>query len=385
MTDVKDTVRERYATHARTLDDGEDGTPPTLGLGDPVDLAALKPGETVLDLGSGPGRDVIAAARAVGPNGRSIGVDFTPEMIERARHATADLSNVSIIDGDLERLPLHCGAVDVVISNCVINLVPDKRRALVEAFRVLRPGGRLAVLDTAFDNEPGEQVRNDPAAWCGCVGGSLVRSEYEELLREIGFEAVSVARLDGTCGEECSPQLATLSVAVTATKPGAPTHNLRPAVRADRDAVEKLLGAESLPTDGLRIEDTVVALDDGKVVGAVALERYGTNSMLRSLVVAPSHRKQGLGRALVGAALDIARWSGGEHVYLLTETAQSYFGKIFEPVSFKRLSEAVGDSVLLGCCSTATAMHLSFEAADLPLLGKPSRKELPTFQDGSCC
>jgi hypothetical protein len=92
-----------------------------------------------------------------------------------------------------------------------------------------------------------------------------------------------------------------------------------------------------------------------------------------------------MSHSLVGAALDIARWSGGTDVYLLTESAQAYFGKIFTPVSFKRLSEAVADSALVGCCSSATAMHLSFEAADLPLLGRPSRKELPTFQDGACC
>lgn len=389
MTDIKETVRERYASSARTLEAAEDGTPPTLGLGDPVALAQLKPGETVLDLGSGPGRDVLAAARAVGPTGRAIGVDMTPEMIGRARAAASRdaLDNVSIIEGDLERLPVPCGAVDVVISNCVINLVPDKRRALIEAFRSLRPGGRLAVLDTAFETEPGAEIRNDPAAWCGCVGGSLLRSVYEAILRDIGFEGVKVERLDGYCGEACSvDDLSTLSVAVTATKPGVPAHELRPAVPSDREAIEALLRAESLPVEGLRTEDTVVALDDGVVVGAVALERYGTASLLRSLVVAPSHRKRAIDRRLVGAALDIARWSGGQEVYLLTENAQTYFaGFRFVPVSYKRLSETVAGSELVGCCSSATAMHLSFEEADLPLLGKPSRKELPTFQDGSCC
>src|SRR4051794_30553501 len=118
---MKETVRERYAG----LVDA-----PQLGLGDVVALAAPQPGETVLDLGSGPGRDLLAAAALVGPAGRAIGVDFTPEMIERARASAAGATNVSILDGDLERLPLHCGAVDVVISNCVINLVPDKKRAL---------------------------------------------------------------------------------------------------------------------------------------------------------------------------------------------------------------------------------------------------------------
>jgi SAM-dependent methyltransferase len=388
MTDIKEQVRERYAKSAQTMDDASDGTPPTLGLGDPVGLAALKPGETVLDLGSGPGRDLLAAARGVGPTGRAIGVDMTAEMIQRSRAAASreDLRNVSVIDGDLERLPVPCGAIDVVISNCVINLVPDKRRALIEAYRVLRPGGRLAILDTAFETEPPPEVREDPLAWCGCVGGSLLKSAYEAILTDIGFSDVRIEWQGVTCGESCeSGFVEARSVAVHATKPGTPAHNMRPAVPADRSAIEALLRAESLPREGLRTEDAVVALVDGAIVGAVALERHGKASMLRSLVVAPSHRKQGIGWCLVGAALDIARWSGGEDVYLLTENAQTYFAKCFAPVSFKRLTEAVPDSALVGCCSSATAMHLSFEEADLPMLGRPSRKELPTFQDGACC
>jgi SAM-dependent methyltransferase/N-acetylglutamate synthase-like GNAT family acetyltransferase len=390
VTDIKETVRDRYATSARKLADEADGTPPSLGLGDPVTLAQLEPGETVLDLGSGPGRDLLAAARAVGASGRAIGVDMTAEMIERARSAASrdGLSNVSIIDGDLERLPLPCGSVDVVISNCVINLVPDKRRALIESFRVLRPGGRLAVLDTAFETEPPAEIRNDPAAWCGCVGGSLLRAEYESILREIGFEDVRIERQTESCGEACSvDDIRTLSVAVTATKPGVVGSPVvhRPAVPAERDAIESLLVSESLPIEGLHIEDAVVALDGGELVGAITLERYGPASLLRALVVTPSHRKRGIGRGLVGAALDIARWSGGEEVYLLTENAQTYFGEIFTPVSFDQLKDAVSESVLVGCCSNATAMRLSFEDADLPLLGKPSKKPLPTFDKGACC
>jgi SAM-dependent methyltransferase len=359
---MKESVRERYAAHAKTLDDAPDGTPPTLGLGDPVALAQLQPGETVLDLGSGPGRDVIAAARAVGKTGRSIGVDFTPEMLERARLATSGLDNVSIIDGDLERLPLPCGAIDVVISNCVINLVPDKRRALVEAFRVLRPGGRLAILDTAFESEPGAEVRNDEQAWCACVGGSLVRSDYEALLKDIGFEDVQLRRNDEECCDTCSTDVDSLAVAVTATKPGTPVHDIRPAVPADH--VETLLG-------DVRVEDAAVALSDGRVVGAIALERHGANALLRGPAGEPKHQ-------LVGAALDIARWSGGTDVYVLTED-QAFFAPIFKPVSSKRVREATG------AAGPGAAMHLSFEDADLPLLGRPSRKELPTFQDGACC
>lgn len=391
MTEVKDTVRARYARHAVELP--EEHIPPTLGLGDPVALADLKPGETVLDLGSGPGRDLLAAARAVGPTGRSIGVDFTPEMIERAQTAVRDagLRNVSILQGDLERLPVPCGAVDAVISNCVINLVPDKRRALVEAFRTLRPGGRLAILDTAFASEPGPEVRSDPDAWCGCVGGSLVASEYEAILDDIGYADVDLRWIDESCGEACAANgIRSLAVAVTARKAADahPGTALRPAVPGDRDVIHALLEAEGLPTDGLRTEDALVALDGSTVVGAVALERFGDTAMLRSLVVAPEHRRRGIGFRLAAGALEVARWSGIEEVHLFTEEAQAFFAKFgFDAVSGKRTREAVPQSPLVAdtCCSTATAMRLSFEEADLPMLAKPSRKELPTFQGNSCC
>jgi SAM-dependent methyltransferase len=361
MTDVRTNVRDRYARHAVELPQTE--TPPTLGLGDAVTLAELKPGESVLDLGSGPGRDLLAAAKAVGPTGRSIGVDFTPEMIERARSAARDagLENVSILEGDLERLPVPCGAVDVVISNCVINLVPDKRRALIEAFRALRPGGRLAILDTAFATEPGPEVRNDPEAWCGCIAGSLLETEYVQTLEDIGFEDVKLRRIGDGCGDANTVQ--SLAVAVTASKPAGahPGTDLRPAVPADRERIEALLEAEELAADGLRTEDALVAVVDGDIAGAVALERHGASSTLRSLVVAPEHRSKRIGFRLTAGALEVARWSGAASVEL--ERPHEYF-------------ERFGFS---------SAVRLNFEDADLPALGKPSKKELPTFQNNSCC
>ncbi len=388
---LKETVRERYARHAVELPQSE--TPPTLGLGDVVALADLKPGETVLDLGSGPARDLLASARAVGPTGRAIGVDFTLEMIERGRRAADDagLRNVTILEGDLEHLPVPCGAVDVVISNCVINLVDDKRRALVEAFRALRPGGRFAVLDTAFAEEPGTAAREDSDSWCSCVGGALVESEYAAMLSDIGFEDVELRRTASECGEDCSPtSLQQLAVAVTARKPAGahPGTDLRPAVPADRERIEALLRAEGLPVDGLRVEDSLVAVENADVVGAIALERYGTSAMLRSLVVESNRRSNGIGFRLLAGALEVARWSGIAEVYLYTEDAQGFFSKFgFEAVSGKLVKEACAESALVSgqCCTTATAMRLSFENADLPLLSKPSHKPLPTFQNNSCC
>ena len=380
---MSNAVRDTYARHAVELPRSE--VPPTLGLGDPVELAQLQPGETVLDLGSGPGRDLFEAARQVGGSGRAIGVDFTPEMLERSRAdaAAKGLKNVSIIEGELERLPVHCGSVDVVISNCVINLVSDKRRALIEAFRALRPGGRFAVLDTAFETEPPASVRNDTDSVCSCVGGALVASDYEAILSDIGYEDVSVEFIGAQCGEG---DVVARAVAVTARKPGDARPSVRPAVAADREAIGSLLGEAGLPTDGLRIEDAIVALDDGKVVGAIALERYEAASMLRSLVVAEGHRRQGHGTRLIVAALEVARWAGTDQVVLYTEGAQKLFaGFGFEPVSGEIVKEAASQSALVGCCTTATAMRLSFEGSNLPLLSKPSHKPLPTFQNGACC
>jgi amino-acid N-acetyltransferase len=136
------------------------------------------------------------------------------------------------------------------------------------------------------------------------------------------------------------------------------------------------------------VEDTLVAVEDSTVVGAIALERYGKAALLRSLVVQPEHRKRGIGFRLAAGALEVARWSGIDEVHALTEDAQRYLTKFgFEAVSGSLVREACAASALVSgrCCTTATAMRLSFEGSDLSMLGKPSRKELPTFQDNSCC
>jgi arsenite methyltransferase len=165
-----------------------------LGCGNPSALLSLAAGETVLDLGSGGGIDCFIAARRVGPNGRVIGVDMTPEMVARARSEAlrAGSTNVEFRLGEIEHLPVADGAVDVVISNCVINLVPDKAQVYREAFRVLRPGGRLAISDVVALHPVSEEMRGDPEQWASCSSGALVREEVEALLRSSGFADVSV-------------------------------------------------------------------------------------------------------------------------------------------------------------------------------------------------
>jgi arsenite methyltransferase len=165
-----------------------------LGCGNPTALAGLKPGETVLDLGSGAGIDCFLAARKVGPAGRVIGVDMTPEMIDRARENARKnaAANVEFRLGEIENLPVGDGTVDVIISNCVINLSTDKPRVFREAFRVLRPGGRLMVSDLALKKPLPERIRTSVEAYVACVAGAMVKDDYLGAFRGAGFKDVAV-------------------------------------------------------------------------------------------------------------------------------------------------------------------------------------------------
>ena len=165
-----------------------------LGCGVPTRHAALRPGETVLDLGSGAGNDVFIARHEVGPEGRVLGVDMTPDMIGRAR-ANAEKfghDNVEFRLGEIERLPVEAGSVDAVISNCVLNLVPDKARAFAETARVLRPGGRFCVSDIVATGELPAGVRAAAGLYVGCVAGAIPEADYLALLGEVGFEDVRI-------------------------------------------------------------------------------------------------------------------------------------------------------------------------------------------------
>lgn len=168
----------------------------SLGCGVPTAVADLRAGETVLDLGSGAGADVLLAARRVGLTGRVIGLDMTTEMVElgRSNAARAEVTNVEFRHGYLEAIPLPDSSVDVVISNCVINLTADKRMVLAEAARVLRPGGRLAISDVIADADMDAQTRADMAAWTGCVAGALTEDQYIAILAEVGFSGVEITK-----------------------------------------------------------------------------------------------------------------------------------------------------------------------------------------------
>jgi arsenite methyltransferase len=166
----------------------------SLGCGNPTALAQLKPGETVLDLGSGGGIDVLLSARRVGPTGKAYGLDITDEMLDLAEQNKREsgLTNVEFLKGEIENVPLPDNSVDVIISNCVINLSGDKDRVLQEAFRVLRPGGRLAVSDVVVRGEVPAEIRKSMELWVGCVAGALGDNEYRSKLAKAGFHEVEI-------------------------------------------------------------------------------------------------------------------------------------------------------------------------------------------------
>jgi arsenite methyltransferase len=165
----------------------------SLGCGNPTAVAELHEGEVVLDLGSGGGLDVLLSAKRVGPTGKAYGLDMTDEMLALAadNKARAGVDNVEFLKGYIEEVPLPRDTVDVIISNCVVNLSPDKDRVFREAFRVLRPGGRFAVTDVVADTTP-DRRSPDPALWAGCIAGALTRNEYAEGLENAGFESVQI-------------------------------------------------------------------------------------------------------------------------------------------------------------------------------------------------
>jgi arsenite methyltransferase len=193
-SDCCDPITSNLYDAAQTNGLPDNAVKASLGCGNPTALANLNPGETVLDLGSGGGIDVLLSARRVGPSGKAYGLDMTDEMLALAREnqLKAGVQNVEFLKGEIENIPLPGDSVDVIISNCVINLSADKDRVLREAFRVLKPGGRLAVSDVVVSGDVPPEVRRHVELWVGCIAGALKDSEYESKLRAVGFESIEI-------------------------------------------------------------------------------------------------------------------------------------------------------------------------------------------------
>lgn len=194
----------------------------SLGCGDPITVAELQEGEVVLDLGSGGGLDCFMAGKLVGDSGRVIGIDMTPEMLERARTVAAKIGaeNVEFRKGLLEDMPVEDNSIDVIISNCVINLSPDKQKVFEEMQRVLKPGGRVSVSDIVTNGELPEEIKKDMLSWGGCVAGALDVKEYQRGLTDADFENIHVMVKSGEELQDLIPEkLPVFSAAITAKKP----------------------------------------------------------------------------------------------------------------------------------------------------------------------
>jgi N-acetylglutamate synthase-like GNAT family acetyltransferase/2-polyprenyl-3-methyl-5-hydroxy-6-metoxy-1,4-benzoquinol methylase len=355
------------------------------GCGSPTSGAGIHPGEVVLDLGSGAGIDTLLASEMTGPHGRVYGLDMTDEMLETARGNAKRVGaeNITYLKGTIESIPLPDESVDVILSNCVINLSPDKPEVFREAFRVLRPGGRLSVSDMVFLAPVPDAVRGNLEAWSGCVAGASVVGDLCDWMAGAGFEKVGILpeRVFQFSAEEVREMFPDLSpeavgsidgllasAAISARKPARPwtagkDFQVRAAVEEDLPQLEGLLSESGLPLEGVRehLGTFLVAVADGRVIGSAGLETIPGSVLLRSVAVARAARKRRVGEALVDEALSAARRLGAESVFLLTETAADWFLRWgFEPVARETMPAALRfSSALEGICPlSSTCMKL---------------------------
>lgn len=356
----------------------------SLGCGNPTALGSLYAGETVLDLGSGAGLDVLLSARRVGPSGKAYGLDMTDEMLAEANanKEKAGLANAEFLKGHIEAIPLPAAAVDVVISNCVINLSADKDQVFREIFRVLRPGGRVAVSDIVTTRPLPEGLRQNFLAWAGCVAGALTDEGYKAKLAAAGFENIEVVvtrvyDLTGPAAAKIVPGAspaelaacngAIVSAFVRAQKPAVRLaagrdFAVRPAAPADLPAIESLLADSGLAAVEIAASlDRFLVADRGGVAGVVGGEYTAGAVLVRSLAVAPGARKAGLAAALLDEALARAQAAGCAAAYLFTTTAADYFARRgFAAIPRAEVPAAfLSSPAVATCCGSAVAMKLA--------------------------
>lgn len=347
----------------------------SFGCGNPTALTPLYAGEVVLDLGSGAGLDVILSARRVGSGGKAYGLDMTDEMLATANANKAKLgvTNVEFLKGTIESIPLPDESVDVVISNCVINLSVDKDAVFREIHRVLKPSGRMAVSDIVTLKPLPEWLRQNLAVWTGCIAGALSVDEFKSKLRNAGFADPSVEMtrvydpLDlGLDPAETKDAIGSAFIRAQKAKQvlqSGVDFQIRPATAADFPAIQALLTAASLPVAGVDAAsgEYVVADLAGKVVGALGVEKSDSAALLRSFTVQADFRKRGIGEALVRHVLGQLKFEGVSPLYILTNTAEAFAARFgFVKISRQEIPVALLASSALGtaCPASSTCMKL---------------------------
>lgn len=347
----------------------------SLGCGNPTALTPLYAGEVVLDLGSGAGLDVILSARRVGPAGKAYGLDMTDEMLAAANANKEKLGvgNIEFLKGKIEAIPLPDNSVDVVISNCVINLSVDKDAVFREIHRVLKPGGRMAVSDIVTLKPLPEWLQKNLAAWTGCMAGALSIDDFKTKLTAAGFVApeLEVIRIYEPVDLGFNPletKDAIGSAFIRAQKAKKLLHAgidylIQTATPANFPALHELLAISDLTAAGVDPATGVyfVAIQQERLLGMIGIEVYGSASLVRSFAVSPAARKSGVGNALLQHALHYLKTSGLPEVFLLTNTAEDYFSRQgFTKIDRQEIPAVVLESSALGnsCPASSICMKL---------------------------
>lgn len=351
-----------------------------LGCGLPTQFAKITAGNTVVDLGSGAGNDCFVARALVGESGHVIGIDMTEAMIEKAKANALKLGlkNVEFILGEIENIPLKENIADVVISNCVLNLVPNKRKAFAEIFRILKSGGHFSISDIVLQGEFSEKLQQEASLYAGCISGAIQKDEYLRIIKEAGFVAIHVQREikvdipQEVLAKDLTPEIleeykrsnvGIFSITVYAEKPLA--LKFRQANESDYTALKSLLESQNLSTEtvGTSQTDFYVAEDRHGIVGVAGFEYYGKDALLRSIAVPSSLQRKHIGSILVDYMIELARQKNIQRIFLLTETAAEFFArKGFEKIEKVHIGNSTifQSSQFLGqsCCKKATCMVL---------------------------
>jgi N-acetylglutamate synthase-like GNAT family acetyltransferase/SAM-dependent methyltransferase len=361
----------------------------SFGCGNPLAFSGVAPGQVVLDIGSGAGIDCLIAAERVGPTGLVIGLDMTPEMLERGRQNAreAGAANVEFRLGEAEKMPVEDASVDWVISNCVINLSPDKPAVFREIARVLKPGGRISISDIVAEELPAA-IRDSRDAWTGCLAGAISEAAYVQGLEAAGLREVrATSRLvydagqlqglfgdsacgltPGACGDgaalarEAAGKIWSARFEGVKPYPASTAEEvvIESAKPDDVPSIQALLAEAELPADAEpHLGDFLVARHQERVAGCIGMEVHGSDALFRSLVVEPAYRGLGLGRRLYETLVAHARTRGVARAYLLTTTIES----LAEAWGFRRIDRAQVPEAIQetsefrgGCCASAVAM-----------------------------